>query len=147
MGYTDELRLTDHRVKVVNNEIAGTSTSVVLSFYFHVTDILDNLRPVSPKPLLPGHIERVTTPVTPLTSQTGAAVPSNEADDHRSVAEQRNYERFLKINVRHITDGQVGYTMDTQQLWMFFIAIKIFYVMDEFWQFLIVRLKSNIQFC
>ncbi|KDR11626.1 Oxidation resistance protein 1, partial [Zootermopsis nevadensis] len=69
-------------------------------------DILDNLRPVSPKPLLPGHIERVTTPLSPLASHIGAAAPSSEADDRRSVAEQRNCERFLKINVRHITDGQ-----------------------------------------
>lgn len=75
--------------------------------YCHLTDILDNLRPVSPKPLLPGHIERVTTPLSPLASHIGAAAPSSEADDHRSVAEQRNCERFLKINVRHITDGQV----------------------------------------
>jgi hypothetical protein len=78
------------------------------SYYCHVTDILDNLRPVSPKPLLPGHIERVTTPLSPLTSYIGAAAPGSETDDHRSAAEQRNCERFLKINVRHITDGQVG---------------------------------------
>ena len=77
------------------------------SVYCHLTDILDNLRPVSPKPLLPGHIERVTTPVSPLTSHSGAAAPTRDGYDHRSAAEQRNCERFLKINVRHITDGQV----------------------------------------
>ncbi|GFG28324.1 hypothetical protein Cfor_09077, partial [Coptotermes formosanus] len=69
-------------------------------------DILDNLRPVSPKPLLPGHIERVTTPLSPLTSHSGAAAPSSDGYHHRSAAEQRSCERFLKINVRHITDGQ-----------------------------------------
>jgi hypothetical protein len=74
----------------------------------HVADILDNLRPVSPKPLLPGHIERVTTPLSPLTSHSGAAAPSSDGYHHRSAAEQRSCERFLKINVRHITDGQVG---------------------------------------
>ncbi|XP_069702256.1 oxidation resistance protein 1 isoform X4 [Periplaneta americana] len=68
-------------------------------------DILDNLRPVSPKPLLPGHIERVTTPLSPLTSHTGAAASSGDVDDRLS-SEQRHCERFLKINVRHITDGQ-----------------------------------------
>lgn len=50
-------------------------------------EILDNLRPVSPKP---GHIERVKTPMSPQTKRY----------DHREA-------RFLKINVRHITDGQV----------------------------------------
>jgi hypothetical protein len=63
---------------------------------------------VSPKPLLPGHIERVTTPLSPLTSHSGAAAPSSDGYDHRSTVEQRSCERFLKINVRHITDGQVG---------------------------------------
>ncbi|KAJ9594972.1 hypothetical protein L9F63_013736, partial [Diploptera punctata] len=63
-------------------------------------DILDNLRPVSPKPHIPGHIERVTIPLSPLTSSTHAAA---DVDEHqRTLAEQR----FLKINVRHITDGQ-----------------------------------------
>jgi len=69
-------------------------------------EILDNLRPVSPKPLLPGHIERVITPLSPLTSHSGAAAPSSDGYDQRSAAEQRSFERFLKINVRHITDGQ-----------------------------------------
>lgn len=54
------------------------------------TELLDNLRPVSPKP---GHMERVKTPL-------GA---SGAADED----EQPFRERFLKINVRHITDGQV----------------------------------------
>lgn len=84
------------------------SVSFIVVNYCHVTDILDNLRPVSPKPPLPGHIERVTTPSSLLASHTGAVAPSSEAGVHRSVAEQRNCERFLKINVRHITDGQVG---------------------------------------
>lgn len=77
-------------------------------FFCHVAEILDNLRPVSPKPLLPGHIERVITPLSPLTSHSGAAAPSSDGYDQRSAAEQRSFERFLKINVRHITDGQVG---------------------------------------
>jgi len=78
-------------------------------FFCHVAEILDNLRPVSPKPLLPGHIERVITPLSPLTSHSGAAAaPSNDGYDQRSAMEHRSCERFLKINVRHITDGQVG---------------------------------------
>lgn len=55
-------------------------------------ELLDNLRPVSPKP---GHAERVRTP-----SYNQASIP--EQDE-----ESCSYnERFLKINVRHITDGQ-----------------------------------------
>ncbi|PSN39309.1 hypothetical protein C0J52_15577 [Blattella germanica] len=88
----------------------GSSVSAPSSAHLHEGDselseekeILDNLRPVSPKPHLPGHIERVTTPLSPLTSSTTSA-PGSDADDHqRTLAEQR----FLKINVRHITDGQ-----------------------------------------
>lgn len=48
-------------------------------------DILDGLRPNSPKP---GHIERISSP--------------NIKNDDDPVVIQR----FLKINVRHITDGQ-----------------------------------------
>lgn len=53
---------------------------------------MDNLRPVSPKP---GHAERVRTP-----SYTQSSIPELEED--LPVFS----ERFLKINVRHITDGQ-----------------------------------------
>ncbi|KAL6448811.1 hypothetical protein ACFW04_000528 [Cataglyphis niger] len=53
-------------------------------------ELLDNLRPVSPKP---GHMERVKTPL-------GTSSGITEED------EQPFRERFLKINVRHITDGQ-----------------------------------------
>lgn len=60
---------------------------VVLS----LTELLDNLRPVSPKP---GHMERVKTPLG-----ISSAVIEEE--------EQPFKERFLKIDVRHITDGQV----------------------------------------
>ncbi|XP_068904185.1 oxidation resistance protein 1 isoform X4 [Tenebrio molitor] len=54
-------------------------------------ELLDNLRPVSPKP---GHVERVRTP---------SCNQSSTDLDEDSAAFR---ERFLKINVRHITDGQ-----------------------------------------
>ena len=54
------------------------------------TELLDNLRPVSPKP---GHLERVKTP------QGNSSSGTDDLQAYR--------ERFLKINVRHITDGQV----------------------------------------
>ncbi|XP_033227948.1 oxidation resistance protein 1 isoform X3 [Belonocnema kinseyi] len=50
-------------------------------------ELLDNLRPASPKP---GHLERIKTP------QNTTAMEEDEPYK----------ERFLKINVRHITDGQ-----------------------------------------
>ncbi|XP_039295641.1 nuclear receptor coactivator 7 isoform X3 [Nilaparvata lugens] len=51
------------------------------------TAILDKLRVASPKP---GHVERISSPQSPLTS----------ANRNKAL------ERFLKICVRHITDGQ-----------------------------------------
>lgn len=54
-------------------------------------ELLDNLRPVSPKP---GHAERVRTPL---------GTPATSADQEEETAFR---ERFLKINVKHITDGQ-----------------------------------------
>ncbi|XP_076760170.1 TLD domain-containing protein mustard isoform X3 [Xylocopa sonorina] len=53
-------------------------------------ELLDSLRPVSPKP---SHMERVKTPL---------GVTSTVIEEE----EQPFKERFLKINVRHITDGQ-----------------------------------------
>ncbi|XP_017082137.1 nuclear receptor coactivator 7-like isoform X5 [Drosophila eugracilis] len=55
-------------------------------------DILEGLRPGSPKP---GHIERVGG-----NSQQQAEEEANKSDDPVIT------QRFLKINVRHITDGQ-----------------------------------------
>lgn len=54
-------------------------------------ELLDNLRPVSPKP---GHAERVRTPL-------GTPAASSDLEEEAAFR-----ERFLKINVRHITDGQ-----------------------------------------
>ncbi|XP_017469991.1 PREDICTED: nuclear receptor coactivator 7 isoform X1 [Rhagoletis zephyria] len=56
-------------------------------------DILEGLRPGSPKP---GHIERVDSEK----SADNAPTEANKSDDPVIT------QRFLKINVRHITDGQ-----------------------------------------
>ncbi|CAH1133819.1 unnamed protein product [Ceutorhynchus assimilis] len=56
-------------------------------------ELLDNLRPVSPKP---GHVERVRTP------SCNQSLSLDHEDEPLSVFR----ERFLKINVRHITDGE-----------------------------------------
>lgn len=56
-------------------------------------ELLDNLRPVSPKS---SHMERVKTPL----GITNTVIEEEE---------QPFKERFLKITVRHITDGQVKF--------------------------------------
>lgn len=65
-----------------------------------VSDLLEGLRPGSPKP---GHIERVASPNNQSGGGGGGggdtAAGFNE-DDPVTI------QRFLKINVRHITDGQ-----------------------------------------
>lgn len=65
-----------------------------IMFVSPIAELLDNLRPVSPKP---GHMERVKTPLN-----------SNAPMDEDEPAYR---ERFLKINVRHITDGQVYFQL------------------------------------
>ncbi|XP_050085007.1 uncharacterized protein LOC126570930 isoform X3 [Anopheles aquasalis] len=70
-------------------------------------DLLEGLRPGSPKP---GHIERVASPNTQGAGGGGGGgggggtghASGAGADDDDPVTIQR----FLKINVRHITDGQ-----------------------------------------
>ncbi|XP_049529356.1 uncharacterized protein LOC125947894 isoform X4 [Anopheles darlingi] len=70
-------------------------------------DLLEGLRPGSPKP---GHIERVASPNTQGGGGSGGggggaghgSASGTGADDDDPVTIQR----FLKINVRHITDGQ-----------------------------------------
>ena len=62
----------------------------VSNLFLFFSELLDNLRPVSPKP---GHLERVKTPQNSTTAM-------DEDEPYK--------ERFLKINVRHITDGQVN---------------------------------------
>ncbi|XP_060518605.1 oxidation resistance protein 1 isoform X10 [Cylas formicarius] len=56
-------------------------------------ELLENLRPVSPKP---GHVERVRTP------STNQSISVEQDEEPISITR----ERFLKINVRHITDGE-----------------------------------------
>jgi len=61
-----------------------------LRHVLYLTDILEGLRPGSPKP---GHIERV--------------VDNRQAEENADKSDDPVItQRFLKINVRHITDGQ-----------------------------------------
>ncbi|KAM7360389.1 nuclear receptor coactivator 7-like isoform 3-T3 [Cochliomyia hominivorax] len=76
--------------KTGGSSASGKSSPIErkLSAEEQTEDILESLRPGSPKP---GHIERVDS-----TGRTDA----NKTDDPVIT------QRFLKINVRHITDGQ-----------------------------------------
>jgi hypothetical protein len=58
--------------------------SIIRFAFCLLLDLLDDLRPSSPKP---GRVERITTP--------------NQSEEDPVVV-----QRFLKLNVRHITDGQ-----------------------------------------
>ncbi|XP_058450758.1 oxidation resistance protein 1 isoform X19 [Malaya genurostris] len=61
-------------------------------------DLLEGLRPGSPKP---GHIERVASPNTQSGGGGGGDTAAGFNED-----DPVTIQRFLKINVRHITDGQ-----------------------------------------
>lgn len=65
------------------------ASKIILKKYFlSPSDILDGLKPSSPKP---GHIERFRNPEEQHSANTADTIIT---------------QRFLKINVRHITDGQ-----------------------------------------
>lgn len=68
-----------------------------LSPPFCLADILEGLRPGSPKP---GHIERIVGNSSNAGDNSQAEENADKSDDPVIT------QRFLKINVRHITDGQ-----------------------------------------
>ena len=80
---------------------------MLISFFFFL-ELLDNLRPVSPKV---SH-ERVKTPL-------GVTNTVTEKE------EQPFKERFLKINVRHITDGQVRFMFQVIKFPIFFKCLHV----------------------
>lgn len=73
-----------------SRDILASKIIIKTFVFFSFTDILDGLKPSSPKP---GHIERFRNP----DEQHGTSTAKEDA-----IITQR----FLKINVRHITDGQ-----------------------------------------
>jgi hypothetical protein len=79
-GMINKNQSSYHQVALLN--VCSTFGLLIIYSNSLLLDLLDNLRPSSPKP---GHVERVVTP-----------------SDEDPVAVQR----FLKLNVRHITDGQ-----------------------------------------
>lgn len=70
----------------------ATSANAAILMISFVSELLEGLRPTSPRP---GHIERVISPFP-----SGGTLTEDVEEDPVIV------QRFLKINVRHITDGQ-----------------------------------------
>ena len=70
----------------------------------HGTPVNSPKSPLSPAKG-PGVAERVA-PVTMTAHETGPARPLTEDEAHR--LDQECLQRFIKINVKHITDGQVS---------------------------------------
>ncbi|CAG0885014.1 unnamed protein product [Darwinula stevensoni] len=67
-------------------------------------DILEAIRPVSPKP---GHIERILSPcASPRHPKSSGSHSLSQSEDEERSLDKDCMEKFLKINVRHITDGQ-----------------------------------------
>ncbi|XP_052888506.1 nuclear receptor coactivator 7 isoform X5 [Anopheles moucheti] len=69
-------------------------------------DLLEGLRPGSPKP---GHIERVASPNTQSGGGAGGGGGGGGTAGNTAGGDEDDpvtIQRFLKINVRHITDGQ-----------------------------------------
>ncbi|XP_063696016.1 oxidation resistance protein 1 isoform X3 [Culicoides brevitarsis] len=94
------LQVPDKSKKIDSDDATSEASSEHLP---HATDelpidekeLLEGLRPTSPRP---GHIERVISPA----GAPSAAGTTEDGNDEDQVLVQR----FLKINVRHITDGQ-----------------------------------------
>ena len=59
-----------------------------------------------PPSRVPGHAER-QTPVTSPKDDVEFAIPHKLDEDEIQQLDQDCYERFIKVNVKHITDGQV----------------------------------------
>ncbi|XP_025833666.1 oxidation resistance protein 1 isoform X2 [Agrilus planipennis] len=92
------------RTKKEDNDVSDEKKTPIPTLYEDLPseekELLENLRPVSPKP---GHVERIRTPSVAGfgSGSTDSAVASGSLSDSSPFT-----ARFLKINVRHITDGQ-----------------------------------------
>lgn len=57
---------------------------------------------------IPGHAERVPTPVSSPTENKEFQAPHKLSEEQARELDQECYERFIKVNAKHITDGQVS---------------------------------------
>ncbi|XP_052701606.1 oxidation resistance protein 1-like isoform X5 [Crassostrea angulata] len=55
---------------------------------------------------IPGHAERVPTPVSSPTENKEFQAPHKLSEEQARELDQECYERFIKVNAKHITDGQ-----------------------------------------
>ncbi|KAK3087028.1 hypothetical protein FSP39_000610 [Pinctada imbricata] len=55
---------------------------------------------------VPGHVERIPTPVSSPKQDAQFEVPAKLSEEEATQLDQECYERFIKVNVKHITDGQ-----------------------------------------
>ena len=60
-----------------------------------------------PPAKIPGHVERQTSLPSPQDKKDVGIVPHKLSDEDVQSLDQECFERFIKINVKHITDGQV----------------------------------------
>nr|XP_022295152.1 oxidation resistance protein 1-like isoform X3 [Crassostrea virginica] len=59
-----------------------------------------------PPSRVPGHVERVPTPLTSPTEKNEFHAPHKLSEEEARELDQECFERFIKVNAKHITDGQ-----------------------------------------
>ena len=60
-----------------------------------------------PPAKIPGHVERIPTPLSSPKQTVEFEIPHKLSEDEANKLDQECHERFIKVNVKHITDGQV----------------------------------------
>lgn len=55
----------------------------------------------------PGHVERVVSPTSQKDPKNEATSPTLSQEEEERKLDEECHKKFLKVNVRHITDGQV----------------------------------------
>ena len=61
-----------------------------------------------PPSRVPGHVELVPTPLVSPTERNELHAPHKLSKDEARELDHECYERFIKVNAKHITDGQVS---------------------------------------
>ncbi|XP_062595745.1 oxidation resistance protein 1-like isoform X1 [Saccostrea cucullata] len=59
-----------------------------------------------PPARVPGHVERVPTPLSSPTEKAEFEIPHKLSEEEARELDQECYERFIKVSAKHITDGQ-----------------------------------------
>ena len=69
-----------------------------------------------PPSRVPGHVERVPTPLTSPTEKNEFHAPHKLSEEEARELDQECFERFIKVNAKHITDGQVSGSLGQGEL-------------------------------